>query len=205
MKNYHLCKEDYEEVKQRLSMRQVAENYGIKVSHKGVCLCPFHKDRHPSMKIYDNDKGYYCFVCGNGGDVISFVGRFYGLSNGEACKRLIDDFSLPIAIENLSYREKRERIKKNEKYKRIQEFKAEAHSVLKGYWMLLCDAAHDFASPHFEEALQELPIVEYRLECLEKYPEEYYADRKAMKKLGEIERRIAGWNDEPYTGRTISR
>ena len=92
MKNYHLCKEDYGEVKQRLSMRQVAEHYGCKVTRDGTCLCPFHNDTHPSMKIYPDDKGFYCWVCQKGGDVIKFVALLYGLKNEEACKRLIDDF-----------------------------------------------------------------------------------------------------------------
>lgn len=195
MKNYHLCKEDYEEVKQRLSMRQVAERYGCKVQRNGLCLCPFHKDTHPSMKIYPDDKGFYCWVCQKGGDIVKFVGFLYGLKNEEACKRLIDDFSLPICTEGLSYKEKRDRTKKERKYKELQCFKMEAFSILKGYWLLLTEATNNFADLHFEEALQELSIVEYRLECLRQYPEEYMADREAVKKLGEIQRRIAGWND----------
>jgi len=195
MKNCHLCREDYEEVKQRLSMRQVAEYYGCRVNRSGFCLCPFHAEKSPSMKIYSNDKGYYCFACGEGGDVIKFVGDLYNLKNEEACKRLIDDFSLPIRVEDLSYREKRERSKRHEEYKQMQKFKAEAYAVLKGYWILLCEAAQDFASPHFEEAMQELSIVEYRLECLRECPEKYRADREAVRRLGEIKRRIAGWHD----------
>ena len=195
MKNCRLCKEDYEEVKQRLSMRQVAERYGCRVNRRGTCLCPFHTDKHPSLKIYENDKGYFCFACGSGGDVIKFVGELFNLRNEEACKKLIEDFSLPIALQNLSYREKRERSKKHEEYRKLQRFKAEAYAVLKKYWMLLCEAAQDFASPHFEEALQELTITEYRLECIQECPDEYYADREAVRKLGEIERRIAGWNE----------
>ncbi len=195
MKSCHLCREDYEEVKQRLSMRQVAEYYGYRVNPKGVCLCPFHADKHPSMKIYENDKGYYCFACGSGGDVVKFVSMLYGLRNEEACKRLIEDFSLPIAVEGLSYRERRERSKKHDSYVKLQKFKQKAYAVLRGYRMLLCEAAQSFASLHFEEAMQELSIVEYRLECLDKYPEKYHADREAVRKLGEIEKRIAGWND----------
>ena len=88
---------------------------------------------------------------------------------------------------------------RQERYREFQKFKAMAMAILKGYWMLLCEAANDFASPHFEEALQELSIVEYRMDCLEKCPEKYYTDRKAVRTLGEIERRIAGWNDGAYS------
>lgn len=194
MKSCHLCKEDYVEVKQRLSMRQVAEYYGCKVNRKGTCLCPFHADNNPSLKIYKDDKGYYCFTCGNGGDVVKFVGRMFGLRNEEACKKLIEDFSLPIALAGLTYREKRERSRKQLERRKQQRFRKWAYTVLKNYWMLLCEAAHNFASPHFEEAMQELSVIEYRLECIQKHPEEYHADREAVRKIGEIERRIAGWN-----------
>ena len=95
-------------------MRQVAERYGCKVKRDGTCLCPFHDDTHPSMKIYPDDKGFYCWVCQKGGDVIKFVALLYGLKNEEACKRLIDDFSLPIKTGNLTYKEQRERQKQRD-------------------------------------------------------------------------------------------
>lgn len=197
MKNYHLTKDDYEEVKQCLSMRQVAEHYGCRVQRNGLCLCPFHPDKHPSMKIYPNDKGFYCWVCQKGGDIVTFVSLLYGLRNEEACKRLIDDFSLPVCIEELSYREQRERSKKRLKEKELLKFRQEAYSILQGYWILLMEAAQNCMDWHFEEAMQNLSIVEYRLECLKTCPEEYFADRKAVRRLGEIQRRIAGWYDSP--------
>lgn len=195
MKSYRLCKTDYEDVKDRLSMRQVAEFYGYKVQRGSVCLCPFHNDTHPSMKIYPDDKGFYCWVCQKGGDVIKFAAQLFGLSNEEACKKLIEDFSLPIRLEGLTYREKRERQKAQEKYEELRRFQKEARAILKEYWKLLCDAAHCFSSPHFTEAMQELSIVEYRMQCIREHPEEYYRDRKAVKRLGEIQRRIAGWDE----------
>lgn len=194
MKSYRLCKTDYEEVKDRLSMRQVAEFYGYKVQRGNVCLCPFHNDTHPSMKIYPDDKGFYCWVCQKGGDVIKFVGLLYGLKNEEACKRLIDDFSLPICMDGLSYREKRERQKQQGKYREIERFKKEAGRILGEYRKLLCDAANNYSSFHFDEALQELSIVEYRMECLKNHPEQYMNDRRAVKRLGEIQRRIDQWD-----------
>ncbi|RGU91725.1 hypothetical protein DWW31_14050 [Clostridium sp. AF15-17LB] len=194
MKSCRLCKEDFEEVKQRLSMRKVAESYGFKVDGRGFCLCPFHADSHPSMKIYQHDKGYFCFTCNSGGDVVKFVAGLFNLRNEEACRKLIEDFSLPIMLEDLTYQEKRERQKRQERYRELQKFKAEAYAILNSYRILLCGAANSFASLRFEEALQELSIIEYRMECLERCPEEYHADRKAVKKLGEIERRVAGWD-----------
>lgn len=195
MKNSHLCKEDYDEVKSLLSMRQVAEYYGQRLQRGDTCLCPFHNDSRPSMKIYPNDKGFYCWACGTGGDVITFVGLLFDLNNKEACLKLIEDFSLPIKTENLTYREIREREKRHSQYLELQKFRKNAYYILNEYRKLLCNSAQRFSSLHFDEAMQELTIVEYRLECLKTCPEQYCKDRKAVKKLGEIERRITGWDE----------
>ena len=41
----------FSEVKEYLTARQVAENYGLQVRRNGLACCPFHDDKHPSMKI----------------------------------------------------------------------------------------------------------------------------------------------------------
>ena len=65
-------------------MQQTVEYYGLKVNSRGLCLCPFHRDTHPSMKIYPNGKGFYCFVCGAGGDPVKFAALYRGVSNLDA-------------------------------------------------------------------------------------------------------------------------
>lgn len=55
----------YQKVKESVSMQQAVEYCGLRILN-GKCRCPFHKDTHPSMKIYPNGNGYYCFVCGAG-------------------------------------------------------------------------------------------------------------------------------------------
>lgn len=49
----------FSEVKEQLTTRQVAESYGLRIRKNGVACCPFHDDRHPSMKV---DKNYHCFA-----------------------------------------------------------------------------------------------------------------------------------------------
>lgn len=56
-----------------------------------VC-CPFHDDRHPSMKL--NEDYFYCFGCGATGDVVDFTARLLDLSAYEAAQRLAADFGL---------------------------------------------------------------------------------------------------------------
>ena len=36
-------------------------------------LCPFHNEKTPSFTVYPDTQNYYCFGCGNGGDVITFI------------------------------------------------------------------------------------------------------------------------------------
>lgn len=85
----------FQSVKESVTARQVAEQYGLKVNRNGMVCCPFHKDRHPSMKV---EKGFYCFACGAKGDVITFTGKLFGMSPYEAAKKLITDFNLPIPL-----------------------------------------------------------------------------------------------------------
>ena len=58
----------------------------------GKALCPFHNDRHPSLYVADDH--YYCFACGEHGDVIDFVGRLFQLSPYDAARKLMADFHL---------------------------------------------------------------------------------------------------------------
>jgi hypothetical protein len=111
----------FSEVKEHLTARTVAENYGLRVRRNGLACCSFHDDRHPSMKI---DKNYHCFACGAGGDAIDYVSRKFGLSQYDAVLKLIEDFNLPIEVKGsrlLSGQEKaRLRKEKIEREKMIQ-------------------------------------------------------------------------------------
>ena len=71
-------------VKAAVTVRQAAEHYGLQVSRNGMTCCPFHDDRHPSMKL--NERYFYCFGCGATGDVIDLVAKLFGLSSYEAAK-----------------------------------------------------------------------------------------------------------------------
>ena len=77
----------FEEVKRQLTITQVVEHYGYRVNRAHRFLCPFHNDRNPSASI-KNDY-FNCFVCGAGGDLITFTAKYLGLSNFDACKELV--------------------------------------------------------------------------------------------------------------------
>ena len=79
----------FEQVKQTLTTRQVAEHYGLTVSRNGMVRCPFHDDHNPSMKVDDR---FHCFACGADGDVIDYTGKLFGLSPYVAARKLAADF-----------------------------------------------------------------------------------------------------------------
>lgn len=113
----------FSEIKEHLTARQAAEYYGLKVKRNGTTCCPFHDDKHPSMKI---DKNYHCFACGVGGDAIDYVSRMFGLSQYDAALKLIEDFALPIDTKgnkDLSVQEKERIRKKKTERERIAHIK----------------------------------------------------------------------------------
>ena len=81
----------FDAVKNGVSVRDAAERYGIPVNRRGMCKCPFHEDRNPSMKV---DKRYHCFGCQADGDVISFTSRLFGFNRKAAAYKLASDFGI---------------------------------------------------------------------------------------------------------------
>ena len=88
----------FEAVKQSVTTRQAAESYGIRVNKNGMAVCPFHRDKNPSMKV---DRRFHCFGCQADGDVIDFTAHLYNLKPKEAAEKLARDFS--IHYENMGH------------------------------------------------------------------------------------------------------
>ncbi|MCD7822942.1 MAG: CHC2 zinc finger domain-containing protein [Oscillospiraceae bacterium] len=82
----------FEEVKATISVKQAAAHYGLESNHSGMIRCPFHEDKHPSMKL--NEDYFYCFGCGASGDVIELTGRLFSLTPYEAAMKLMEDFGV---------------------------------------------------------------------------------------------------------------
>lgn len=60
------------------------------------CLCPFHSEKTPSMVLYPDTQSFYCFGCGTGGDVISFIMKIENLDYVEAIKFLAQRYGLEV-------------------------------------------------------------------------------------------------------------
>ncbi len=60
------------------------------------CNCPFHSEKTPSCFIYPDNGSFYCFGCGAGGSVITFISKIENLDFAEAVKFLADRAGIPV-------------------------------------------------------------------------------------------------------------
>lgn len=92
----------FERVKAAVTLRQAAETYGLTVSRNGMTCCPFHEDKHPSLKL--NEDYFFCFGCGASGDVIDFTARLFGISPKDATEKLAADFGISVDAKPVAVR-----------------------------------------------------------------------------------------------------
>ena len=160
----------FETVKDNVSLREVAQRYGIDVNRYGKALYPFHNDRHPSLYVADDH--HYCFACGEHGDVIDFVGRLFQLSPYDAARKLMADFYLSpdkppsaAALHAKRIRTEAQQLRENERL---------CFSVLSDYARVLRDWKLQYAPQlpdqpvhiRFVEACHNLDQTEYYLDIL---------------------------------------
>lgn len=169
------------EIKNMVSMPEMMEAYGVRLNKAGFCKCPFHSERSASFKAYPGTRGFYCFGCHESGSVIDFVMKFFGLSFGDAIKKINEDFSLGLPIgEKLDRRKQLEMNRQAFLRKReMNARKAEQERLENAYWEAFDewkrfdDNKRNYApktpteplNPLFVEALQQIQYAEYKLEC----------------------------------------
>lgn len=81
-----------EEVRMRNDIVDVISGY-VKLQKKGsnyFGLCPFHNEKSPSFSVSPSKQMYYCFGCGAGGNVITFIMEYENFTFPEALKMLAD-------------------------------------------------------------------------------------------------------------------
>ena len=82
----------FQDIKDRVDLKDLVRYYGLEVDRGGFACCPFHNERNPSFKVYEDH--YHCFGCGEHGDHVDFVQKIYGLTNIEAAKKISHDLGL---------------------------------------------------------------------------------------------------------------
>ena len=96
---------DLAALKRRHLLAEVVEGAGVELRGRGRVrqgVCPFHEEREGSFTVYGDTERWYCFGCGEGGDVLDFLQRAEGLSLPEAIRRL--DAAPPTAVVSPNHR-----------------------------------------------------------------------------------------------------
>ena len=93
------------EIRHSVDIVDVVGQY-LALSKKGrnyVGICPFHNDTNPSLSVSRDKQIYKCFVCGNGGNVFTFLQQYLNLSYIEAVKNVAQLGNVDISEYHLDY------------------------------------------------------------------------------------------------------
>ena len=191
----------FEVVKQSVTAREAAEHYGIAVGRGGMACCPFHDDRHPSMKV---DTRFHCFGCGADGDVIDFTARLYDLSPKEAAEKLALDFGLAYDSQAPP---RRRYVRQKSEVQKLKEKREHGWRILTDYYHLLRKWETDYSPktpdedphPRFMEAIQKKDYMGYLLDTFldssTEAQDQWIAEHTA--ELSAIEGRVKIMADKP--------
>ncbi len=196
----------FKEVKDRVTAREVASGYGLSIAKNGMACCPFHTDKHPSMKI---EQGYYCFACGAKGDAIGYVAQLFGISQYDAAVKIIQDFHLainfkqsmdrPQFIQHLRFQ--REQKEKAKTQRTINAFKKWRLSQIDQMQRIKLDISSIrqhfqnsppeivFESSDYHLAIMTEPLIDYWLDilclgCIEDQKQFFINNRKGVETRG---------------------
>ena len=103
-----------EEVRSSNSIVDIIGGY-VRLQKKGSSyfgLCPFHNEKSPSFSVSPNKQMYYCFGCGAGGNVFTFIMEYENQTFPEAVKILADRAGIALPEAELTEEQKRERNKR---------------------------------------------------------------------------------------------
>ena len=188
----------FDAVTEEATAYDVAVNYGLRPNRAKMICCPFHQDKHPSMKV---DKRYYCFGCGAHGDAIDFAANLYGIGMKEAAIKIATDFhifyddKLPTSFELRNQEMKKSKVRKWAEDKReLCQRISKLHSYLREMKIEYAPKSIEDSdwSPLFKLAVDDFEIVDYYYELfiLEFTDEEQKKIYEELKKeIENIERR----------------
>ena len=189
----------FETVRTNVKAIDVVLMAGFQPNRSKMICCPFHNDKHPSMKV---DRRYFCFGCGVKGDAVDFVANYYGLSLKEAAEKIISDFGLN--YDNTGYSEgvRKPIAAKRSEYQIWAEKKQELFAHLSRLHEQLREMKMRYApkdredsewSPLFVMAAKELTYVDYLYDyCMFEATEDELKQKieEITKELEKIEKRI---------------
>ena len=203
----------FEQVKESVTTKQAAVYYGMNVNQNDMVCCPFHNDRHPSMKIAER---YYCFGCGEKGDVINFVAKLHNLSQYEAAKKLALDFGLQIEQNTYQNKKQTKQVKtktirnKYQVQKDFEKWEQRCQKILSDYssWLTFWKefyapkAPNDMIYEEFLEAVNNIEKIKWYQDILENsiLEEKIYFLVQHGKEVIQIEKRMGEYQREVIAG-----
>ena len=100
-------------------------------------LCPFHGEKTPSFMVNPSRQSFHCFGCGEGGDVLSFMMKYYNLTFPETIKQLAQRYQITLPEQQFTSEDK----KKAEKRQKLFDANERAARVYHEYLLNNPDAA----------------------------------------------------------------
>lgn len=113
------------EIKRSVSAVRAAEALGLNPNRHGRCRCVWHEDKNPSMKLYEGDRGCYCFACHNGGSVIDLTMQALNTDMSAAIDWLDGTFQLHLRESEQTDTDTRKAAQKAAEARRIARERAE--------------------------------------------------------------------------------
>lgn len=169
----------FEKVKELVDVPTAARHYGVEVHCGNMALCPFHRERNPSCKLYADH--YYCFGCQAYGDVIKLVQELYGLTPIEAVRQLNSDFGLGLDVDKPPDMERVRQHRREIAERKAEQAKIERmYDILLKYFTLLDrykiryapKRPQDIPDKRFVYALHHIEYVWYMLETFNRCDKE---------------------------------
>ena len=152
----------FESVRAAVPLRDAAKHYGLTVSRNGMTCCPFHEDRHPSLKM--NEDYFFCFGCGASGDVIDFTARLFGISFKDAATKLAADFGISAETKQVFIRQNPSRL---EELRCRRAMTAYLHLLKEWKTRYAPKTPEDSLDDHFVESCQQYDRIAGLLEMLD--------------------------------------
>ena len=166
-----------EEVRSRNDIVDVISGY-VKLQRKGSSyfgLCPFHNEKSPSFSVSPGKQMYYCFGCGAGGNVFTFLMQYENFSFPEAMEALAERAGIELPKQEMSAQAKKEA----DKRQILLEINKAAG---KYYYMLLRSEHGKQAYEYFKKReLSDATMQKFGLGYSDKYSDDLY---RYLRKLG---------------------
>lgn len=112
MANVRIVDDDIKTIIDRSDIVQIIGDH-VTLKKKGRYFwgrCPFHEEKTPSFKVDQNTQLYYCFGCGEGGNVFTFIKKTQNVEFGEAVQILADKLGYRLRYENKSKDDRKKRL-----------------------------------------------------------------------------------------------